>query len=229
MSTFHEYQKSTDMTFESLIKKLEARLGQELPAALAHEGMRATRADLSPIQFNHTVPPRPGAVLLLLYPGAGGAINFPLIKRPDYGGAHSGQVSFPGGKAETGETVIQTALREAQEEIGIDPKDVNVIGVLSEFFVMPSNFMVTPVVGYMSERPRFTPDRIEVVRILEGDARRLLPEESITISEIVVAQTYKLRAPHFLIDNEIVWGATAMMLNEFRYVLKEITPAEPGL
>lgn len=210
------------MTFESLIQDLELRLGQELPAALAHDAMRATRADKTPIQFNHSVPPRPGAVLLLLYQGVDGAINFPLIKRPDYAGAHSGQVSFPGGKAEAGETIIQTALREAQEEIGIDPKDVNVIGVMSDFFVMPSNFMVTPVVGYMTKRPEFVPDKVEVVRILEGDVRRLLPDEAITISEIVVAKTHKLRAPHFLIDNEIVWGATAMMLNELRHILKSI-------
>jgi 8-oxo-dGTP pyrophosphatase MutT (NUDIX family) len=167
--------------------------------------------------------------MLLIYPGFDGAINFPLIKRPDYSGAHSGQISFPGGKAEPGETIIQTALRETWEEIGVKPEDVNVIGVLSEFFVMPSNFMVTPVVGYMTRRPEFVPDKIEVARILEGDIRRLMPEESITISEIVVAKTYKLNAPHFLIDNEVVWGATAMMLNEFRYLLKEITPAEPGL
>ncbi|HMJ68076.1 MAG TPA: CoA pyrophosphatase [Cyclobacteriaceae bacterium] len=210
------------MIFEQLIGKLEVRLGEDLPAALAHEGMRATRSDLSPIQFNHSAPPRPGAVLLLIYPGPDGAINFPLIKRPDYAGTHSGQVSFPGGKAEPGETIIQTALREAQEEIGVNPEDVNVIGVLSEFFVMPSNFMVTPVVGYMNRRPDFIPDKIEVVRVLEGDIRRLMPDEAITVSEIVVQKTYKLMAPHFLIDNEIVWGATAMMLNEFRYILKDM-------
>jgi len=214
------------MTFGELIKKLEARLGQELPASLAHEAMRAVRSDKVPLQFSHSIPPRPGAVLLLIYPGADGAINFPLIKRPDYIGAHAGQVSFPGGKAEAGETTIQTALREAQEEIGVDPSEVNVIGVLSNFFVMPSNFMVTPVVGYMNERPTFVPDKIEVVRVLEGDINRLMPDAAITTSEIVVAKTYKLMAPHFLIDNEIVWGATAMMLNEFRYLLKEITPTD---
>jgi 8-oxo-dGTP pyrophosphatase MutT (NUDIX family) len=217
------------MTFEELIRKLEVRLGEDLPAALAHEAMRATRSDLSPIQFSHSVPPRPGAVLLLLYPGSDGAINFPLIKRPDYAGTHSGQVSFPGGKAEPGETIIQTALREAWEEIGVKPEDVNVIGVLSEFFVMPSNFMVTPVVGYLTKRPDFVPDKFEVVRVLEGDVKRLMPDESITTSEILVAKTYKLMAPHFLIDNEIVWGATAMMLNEFRYILKQIAPTSSGL
>lgn len=214
------------MTFERLIQKLEARLAQDLPAALAHEAMRAVDTSGRPPQFTHSLPPRPGSVLLLLYPGADGSIQFPLIKRPDYTGAHSGQVSFPGGKAEAGETKIQTALREAEEEIGVHPSDVTVLGVMSDFFVVPSNFMVTPVVGYAKERPSFVPDKIEVVRILEGDVRSLLPEESIHTSEIIVAKTYRLNAPHFVVDNEMVWGATAMMLNEFRVMVREVMEGE---
>jgi 8-oxo-dGTP pyrophosphatase MutT (NUDIX family) len=214
------------MTFERLITKLEARLAQALPAALAHEAMRAIDSNGRPPQFKHSVPPRPGSVLLLLYPGVDGAIHFPLIKRPDYTGTHSGQVSFPGGKAEAGETKIQTALREAEEEVGVHPSDVTVLGVMSDFFVVPSNFMVTPVVGYAKKRPQFVPDKIEVVRILEGDVRSLLPAESIHVSEIVVAKTYKLNAPHFVIDNEMVWGATAMMLNEFRIIVREVMEGE---
>lgn len=214
------------MTFEWLIQKLELRLKADLPAALAHEVMRAVDSSGRPPQFRHSVPPKPGSVLLLLYPGADGAIHFPLIKRPDYTGTHSGQVSFPGGKAEAGETTIQTALREAEEEVGVHPKDVTVLGVLSNFFVIPSNFMVTPVVGYITRRPDFVPDKIEVVRVLEGDVRSLLPSEAIHTSEILVAKTYRLQAPHFIVDNEMVWGATAMMLNEFRVILNEIIETE---
>jgi len=214
------------MTFELLVQKLEARLGRDLPAALAHEAMRAVDSSGRPPQFKHSLPPKPGSVLLLIYPGVDGAINFPLIKRPDYTGAHSGQVSFPGGKAEAGETTIQTALREAEEEVGVHPSEVTVLGVLSNFFVVPSNFIVTPVVGYAKKRPQFVPDKVEVVRILEGDIRSILPDESIKVSEILVAKTYKLQAPHFVVDSEMVWGATAMMLNEFRVVLKEVMGEE---
>lgn len=210
------------MTFEWLIQKLEKRLGEGLPAALAHEAMRALDTTGKPPQFNHQVPPRPGSVLLLLYPGVDGSINFPLIKRPDYAGTHSGQVSFPGGKAEAGETKIQTALREAEEEVGVHPSDVKVLGVLTDFLVVPSNFIVTPVVAYAGKKPAFVPDKIEVVRILEGDIRSLLPAEAIHTSEIIVAKTYRLNAPHFIVDNEMVWGATAMMLNEFRMIVNEI-------
>lgn len=214
------------MTFERLIQKLEVRLGQDLPAALAHEVMRAVDATGKPPQFKHTAPPKPGSVLILIYPGIDGAIHFPLEKRAEYPGAHSGQISFPGGKAEVGESAIQTALREAEEELGIHPSEVMVLGVLSNFFVVPSNFLVTPVVGYASKRPQFVADKVEVVRILEGDIRSLLPSEAIRVSEIVVAKTYKLQAPHFIVENEMVWGATAMMLNEFRVLLNEIMEGE---
>ncbi len=210
------------MTFEKLIQKLEARLAQQLPAALAHEAMRARDSNGKPPEFNHTLPPRSASTLLLLYPGVDGAIKFPLIKRPEYLGTHSGQVSFPGGKAEPGETRIQTALREAEEEVGVHPSDVNVLGVLSDFFVVPSNMMVTPVVGWTPKRPDFVPDKIEVVRILEGDVRSLLPSEAVHVSEIVVAKAFRLQAPHFIVDNEMVWGATAMMLNEFRMIVAEL-------
>jgi 8-oxo-dGTP pyrophosphatase MutT (NUDIX family) len=214
------------MTFERLIRKLEVRLGQDLPAALAHEVMRAVDATGKPPQFPHTLPPKPGSVLILIYPGVDGAIHFPLVKRAEYPGDHSGQISFPGGKAEAGESTIQTALREAEEEVGVHPSEVTVLGVLSNFFVIPSNFMVTPVVGYATKRPQFVADKVEVVRVLEGDVRSLLPAEAIHVSEIVVAKTYKLQAPHFIVDNEMVWGATAMMLNEFRVIVNEVMEGE---
>ena len=70
-----------------------------------------------------------------------------MIKRQEYTGAHSGQVSFPGGKAEPGEDPIQTALRECEEEIGVDKNTLIVLGRLTNFFVIPSNFIITPVVA----------------------------------------------------------------------------------
>ena len=84
--------------------------------------------------------------MILLYED-NGEIKFPLIKRPDYAGTHGGQISLPGGKTEPGEDSIQTALRETHEEIGISGGDVEVLGRLSEFHVIPSNYMITPVVG----------------------------------------------------------------------------------
>lgn len=207
--------------FEKLVLRLEDRLKQPLPGPQAHERMRAIPVGNAIPRFAHKIPPKPGGVLIVLYPD-NGKIWFPLIKRPDYPGLHSGQVSFPGGKTEPGEDAVSTALREGNEEIGIERSDIKVLGQLSNFFVVPSNFMVTPIVGYTNTKPALKADPVEVARILYGDLESILPDSMIVEKEILAAKSYRMRAPHFEIENEIVWGATAMMLNEFRTILNEI-------
>lgn len=203
-------------------EKLADRLTMALPGAVAHEVARAESTGGMRPKFEHTLPPRPGSVLILLYPD-GEQIRFPLTKRPDYLGTHGGQISLPGGKAEGNETIIETALREGEEEIGIDRRDVTVLGKLSDFFVIPSNFIVTPIVAMTHKRPLFIPQEREVVKILEGDVEALLKEDALKMKEITVGGIYNLNAPYFEVEGEIVWGATAMMLNEFRLVVKEVS------
>lgn len=205
---------------ETLIDKLTERLKQALPSALAHDPLRAIPVGSVIPKFEHKLPPRPGSVLILLHEHEG-KIMFPLTKRAEYKGAHSGQISLPGGKAEPGEDAIETALREAEEEIGVARENIRVIGRLSEFFVIPSNFLVTPVVATV-RAPVFTPDPYEVVRILQCDISDLIRDDAVRVSEILAAGAYRMQAPHFEIEGEIVWGATAMMLNEFRMVLQEV-------
>jgi 8-oxo-dGTP pyrophosphatase MutT (NUDIX family) len=207
--------------YHDLIHHLTDRLQQALPSALAHDPLRAIPVGNTIPNFQHKTPPKPGSVLILLYE-ENDKIKFPLIKRQEYIGAHSGQVSFPGGKAEQQEDPIQTALREGEEEIGIRAKDVKVIGRLSEFFVIPSNFLVTPVVATVEYVPQFNPNPHEVSRILKGTVTDLIHEKAIKTKEILAAGTYRMNAPHFDIEGEIVWGATAMILNELRLVLKEL-------
>lgn len=208
------------MSLDELTEKLSLRLQRPLPGITAHEPMRAIPVgDFRPT-FEHKLPPKPGSVLILLHEDQG-VIRFPLIKRPVYTGAHSGQISLPGGKAEPGEDAIQTALREGEEEIGVDHRAVNVIGRLSDFFVIPSNFMVTPVIGVV-KGPVFHPDPHEVSRIISCSLLDLLLEGAIKSKEILAAGQYRMMAPHFEIEDEVVWGATAMMLNEFRMVLFDL-------
>jgi 8-oxo-dGTP pyrophosphatase MutT (NUDIX family) len=159
--------------------------------------------------------------LILLYPDQNNVV-FPLIQRPEYAGAHSGQVSLPGGKAEPGENTIDTALREGEEEIGISASEVKVIGTLSEFFVIPSNFLVTPVVGYVPSVPVLTPDAVEVDRILFSNVPDLIHDDAIKLKEILAAGRFAMHAPYFDVEGQVVWGATAMMLNEFRTVLRDV-------
>jgi 8-oxo-dGTP pyrophosphatase MutT (NUDIX family) len=207
--------------YSALINDLTARLKLELPSALAHDPLRAVPVGAIKPKFKSEHPPRPGSVLILLYE-VDGEIKFPLIKRPDYAGTHGGQVSLPGGKTEPGEDSIQTALRETHEEIGISGQDVEVLGRLSKFHVIPSNYMITPIVGTIRKIPDFIPDPFEVARILNGSVRELIKDDAVSTTEILAAGQYRLKAPHFQIDGEIVWGATAMMLNEFRLILREI-------
>ncbi|GHN01908.1 hypothetical protein WSM22_33970 [Cytophagales bacterium WSM2-2] len=183
--------------------------------------MRATPAGALLPKFEHKTPPKPGSVLILLYED-NGEIKFPLTKRPEYLGAHAGQISLPGGKQEPGEDLIRTALRECEEEVGVPSADVHVLGTLSDFFVIPSNFMITPVVGYVDTKPKFIPQESEVVRVLEGSLNFLLRDDAIQVKEILAAKMYPMLAPHFLIEQEIVWGATAMMLNELRVVIQQM-------
>ena len=205
--------------FDQWAEQLRTLLKGPLPGAAAHEPLRAVPVgEVRPV-FEHKSPPKPGSVLILLYPDRG-EIRFPLTKRPEYLGAHSGQVSLPGGKAEPGETPVETALREGEEEIGVRAGDIEVIGTLSDFFVIPSNFLVTPVVGIQRSKPFFTPDPVEVVRVLEGTVNDLVREDAVSVKEITAARVYRLKAPHFLIEDEVVWGATAMMLNELRMVMR---------
>jgi 8-oxo-dGTP pyrophosphatase MutT (NUDIX family) len=208
-------------SLHELSKLLEDRLLKPLPGGDAHELFRAQPVgDVKPL-FDHTLPPKPGGVIILLYQ-KDGRIRFPLTKRAEYTGAHSGQVSLPGGKSDLGEDVVATALRECEEEIGIDRASIKVIGKLSDFFVMPSNFMVTPVVAAIEGEAFFKPDSHEVVRIIEAQLEDIVSDDAMKQKEILAAGRYRMNAPHFDVDGEVVWGATAMMVNEFRMILREI-------
>jgi 8-oxo-dGTP pyrophosphatase MutT (NUDIX family) len=209
------------MTLQQLTERLADRLKLPLPGGDAHEQFRAQPVgDVKPL-FDHKLPPKPGGVIILLFE-EDCDIKFPLTKRAEYNGAHSGQISLPGGKAEPGEDSILTAIRECEEEIGIHSTDIKIIGKLSDFFVMPSNFMVTPVVAVVFGTPTFVPDHFEVVKILTPTIFDIVRDDAIKQKEILAAGRYKMFAPHFEIEGEIVWGATAMILNEFRLILKDV-------
>lgn len=161
-------------------------------------------------------PPRLGGVLVLLY-CVDDQPHLVLIKRPTYEGVHSGQVALPGGAHEPPETLEATALREAHEEIGVRPEEVEIIGRLTPLFVVPSNFEVHPFVGRYTgpERPVFVPDAREVAAVVEAPLRMLLDPATRVEESMELRGGLRMRVPCFRVGAFSIWGATAMMLSEF--------------
>jgi len=159
------------------------------------------------------------AVLVLLYPADGG-LKTVVILRNEYDGTHSGQISLPGGKAEDTDVDFEyTALRETREEIGIDTSKIEIIGQLSRFYVRPSNFIVYPYVGFCWQRPVFSPDPVEVQRIIEIDVFDELCYDKIINRPLSFKKHASVTAPGFVVGGEFMWGATAMMMSELIEVL----------
>lgn len=209
---------STTKSFPQFIEKLGARLKKPLPGEMAHQVMEALSA--SWLDSEPSESTRRSAVLILLYPHEN-EIYFPLILRSSYHGLHSGQMAFAGGKYEQPDgDLICTALREAQEEIGIDPAGVKILGVLTEIFIFPSDFLVLPVIGYSTSRPTFLPNEREVEAIFETPLSYFSKPGIVGCSEIQIPNELVL-TPHYEIEGHKVWGATAKMVHELLLILGE--------
>ena len=160
------------------------------------------------------------AVLMLLYPDKNGQINFCLIQRSTYDGKHSGQISFPGGKKEDGDRDFwATALRESQEEVGVDPATIQFITDLSTSYIPPSNFYVYPFIAYTDKRPDFIAEEGEVDHVIEVPLADLLGESAIQDGPITASYASKVVVPMFVFGEYRVWGATAMILSEAREII----------
>ena len=208
------------MTIQELVAALAKTLKGALPGAKAHQLMSPKHRPGFKMKFDS--PPRPGAVMILLYE-EDGHIQFPLIQRSEYRGVHSGQIALPGGKAEESDAdLIETATREAQEELGIDPQKIEIVGSLTSFFVAASNFQILPVVAYAKEFPQFIPDEREVAGVVKADLEAMLDPQTVKEKEITPAEGITFDAPYYDLDGKVVWGATAMMLSEFVTLTKSI-------
>lgn len=209
------------MELDALTAYLKERLSKPLPGLEASNEMSAVRRSGAKLNFKYNSAPKAGSVLVLLYE-EDGIVRFPLIQRPEYPGVHSGQMALPGGKKEGVETEIETALRETEEEIGIPVSDVEVVGCLSSFYVFASNFQIMPVIGRLHTAPSFIPQEAEVSEIVSAQLDHLTDDRYLKEKIIIPREGIELTAPYFDLEGKTVWGATAMMLNELRWILKEM-------
>jgi len=162
---------------------------------------------------------RVAAVLILLYPHNGSVFTV-LMQRHDYKGVHGGQISLPGGKMEPQDKdIIQTALREAYEETGVDPEKVNVIGTLTPLYIPVSNMIVTPVVGWAEEKPVFTHQQEEVVFLFDTDIKKLLEPDIVKTKQMEI-RGEMMGVRYFDYEGHVIWGATAMILHELLTIIK---------
>ncbi len=207
----------------NLVLQLRAALSRPLPGLDAQLRMAPNpRLGWDPTKFPDGA--RTGAALLLVYRHQG-EFQVPLTVRGSEMRNHTGQVSLPGGHVDEGETIEMAALREAAEEIGVDPGAVEVIGRLTPIHIPVSGFILHPVVGVTHARPAFHAAEWEVARIIEAPVARLC-DPGIVMREGRTRQTdgepVEIDVPFYDIDGEKVWGATAMVLSEFCAILSTV-------
>ena len=204
---------------EALIDGLKARLTRPLPGLETQLEMTSRGG---PEGWHIRDDYRESGVLALLYPWQD-TLHTVFMQRTEDGRVHSGQISFPGGSREPDDAdLVQTALREAEEELGIPAQNVEVLGQLTQLYIPPSNFMVFPTLGFSPGRPTFVPDPTEVARVIEVPLATLLDPACRVQTQVRAGGNLRLSVPAFQVGGHIIWGATAMMLNELLAIVREI-------
>jgi 8-oxo-dGTP pyrophosphatase MutT (NUDIX family) len=203
----------------SFINFLKTKLNQPLPGLSAQLEMASIERRKHYPDIKHIQNFKSSAVAICLYK-ENEEWMIPLMKRQEYEGVHSAQISFPGGKSEHEENPVDTALREFFEETGMENTGLLHLGALSPLYIPPSNFMVYPQVFYIQEKKPFHPNKREVQRIIEWELKNLLDETLISERLVKPFQQKEFSTPCIIVKGEIVWGATAMMLNELKEIFK---------
>ena len=216
------------------IDRLTVALRGPLPGLPAQMGMAPDPRPGTERIFDPYLDCRRAGVLALLYPyhasdkpgfsekpgllEAASPLHIVLTRRTDSLDNHRGQISFPGGSIDPGEDTVCAALREAWEELGIDPAKLDVLGVLSPLYIPPSGFCIYPVVAYTPQRPDFAPNANEVAEVLEVALGHLL-DPATRREEVWPIRGENVRVPFYAVGHHKVWGATAMVLCELLMLL----------
>lgn len=210
------------MSPQEILQRIEQLASCPIPADNNQYHVLPSKRQPEPQDFLTDKVYRAAAVSINIFPSDDGKIRSVLIKRPEYDGKHSGQISFPGGKHEPDDLSLEyTARRECFEEIGIDVNDGRLLAAMGKVYIPVSGFSIQPFVFYHSQAPLLRPDSREVEDIISFDFSRLIDADVIKRGKVRFANGVLHKdVPYFDIDGRIVWGATAMMLAELQYFLK---------
>jgi len=215
---------------QELIQFLKQRLKEELPHNDIH------KEDLDPKVLNLLMeeeknakeqfkkkPPRICAVMIAIYPHEN-KCYLPMMLRPTKSRAHPGQISFPGGKKEDqDQDLIETAIREMEEEIGVRVPRRNVLGDLTSVYIPPSNSLVTPIIGFLDEKPSYIPAPDEVEKVLDVSMEDLANPTNKRIKKVILTNGEYFEMPAFAVNEVLVWGGTARMIMELNILMEEFT------
>lgn len=204
------------MNVNQIKTRLQLSFNKELPGEHAHKKMTPLNRSLQPLK---TTVPKQSAVLVLITTTTPTSVV--LIQRPKYNGVHSNQIALPGGKMEISDlSLLETAQRETQEEIGVKQQQYAVLGQLTTLYIPPSNFYVTPFVAIAKNSLTYTPEENEVAEIIEFPIVNLLSHQTKKEQLITMSTGYQLNTMSYLYEGRTIWGATAMILSELEHMLK---------
>lgn len=211
------------MLFDEFLKRISKIEKIPLTGRVSHAKM-APLERLSTLEapFPESDNTKVAAVMSLIFPDNGGVAQMILTERQDYDGIHARQISFPGGKKEpTDADLYATALRETQEEVGVELSCIKRIKNLSELYIQPSRFLVSPYLGFTNFTPTFKPDPIEVSQLIFLPLGSLLHGNLESVTTLTTSYAKEIEVPAFVFQNKIIWGATAMIMAEIKDVLLE--------
>lgn len=212
------------MTFQEFENKIVKITKMELPGEALHLKMAPIERLLELKKLAHKAKSaKKAGVMVLFYPSDSGETHLALILRKTYKGVHSAQIGFPGGKYEVeDDSLLETALRETEEEVGVLRDSISVLKELTEVYIPPSNFFVYPYLGISKKTPQFILQENEVEALVEVPLAHFMDDTVRVTKTLSTSYATNIEVPAFLLNGHVVWGATAMMLNEVREMLKEL-------
>ncbi|MBN4080791.1 CoA pyrophosphatase [Caldithrix abyssi] len=204
---------------DQLSSKLQQRLKAPLPGESAQKMTKVST--LAEVTFPYSIEKAiPAAVLILLFPFEND-IHFFLTQRSNEVEHHKGQISLPGGAWEEGEQLHETAIRETEEEIGISKSLIHFIGNLTPFFTPVTDFMIHPFIAWSQKKPATKIQDDEVHELFTASISDLMNEKTLMVENWAI-RGYDAQVPFYNFEGRKVWGATAAILSEFKFILKEV-------